>query len=53
MRYTVKLYKNKEILNYLDTNDEGLAHTTEFKLREKYGRENVWLCDAVVEMLVG
>ena len=52
-RYTVKLHKNGEILDYLDTNDEALAHQTEYKLREKYGRDNVWLCDVYIEFLVG
>ena len=53
-RYTVKLHKNGEILDYLDTNDEALAHQTEFTLREKHGRDNEhWLCDAYIEFLVG
>ena len=29
-RYTVNLFKDGEIVNYLNTNDEGLAHQTEF-----------------------
>lgn len=52
-RYTVKLFKDGEIIDYLNTDDEGLAHTTEFELREKHGRDNVWLCDVFVEWMVG
>ena len=52
-RYTVKLYKDGEIIDYLNTDDGELAHATEYKLRKKYGRENVWLADAVIEILVG
>jgi len=52
-RYTVKLFKDGEVIDYLNTDDEVLAHTTEFELREKYGRDNVWLCDVFVEWMVG
>ena len=52
-RYTVKLHKGGEILDYLNTDDTELAHQTEIKLREEYGRDNVWLCDAYIEFLVG
>lgn len=52
-RYTVKLVKDGKVIDYLNTDDEVLAHTTELKLREKYGRDNVWLCDAWIEFLVG
>tara|TARA_A100001035_G_C27396303_1_gene326561 strand:+ start:315 stop:485 length:171 start_codon:yes stop_codon:yes gene_type:complete len=52
-RYTVKLYKDGEIIDYLNTNDEVLAHQTEFKLRKTFGRDNVWIADAVIEILVG
>lgn len=52
-RYTVKLFKDGEIIDYLNTDDEVFAHTTEFELREKYGKDNVWICDAWIEFLVG
>ena len=52
-RYTVKLFKDGEIIDYLNTDDEGLAHATSFELIEKYGNGNVWICDVFVEWLVG
>ena len=52
-RYTVRLFINGEIIDYLNTDDEVLAHTTEFELREKYGRDKVWICDVLVEWMVG
>lgn len=52
-RYTVKLLKDGEIIDYLNTDDSELAYTTENKLRKEYGRDNVWIADAVIEILVG
>ena len=52
-RYTVKLHKNGEIIDFLNTDDEVLAHQTEFKLRKIFGDDNVWIADAVIEILVG
>ncbi len=52
-RYTVKLFKDGEIIDYLNTDDEVLAHTTSFELIEKYGNGNVWICDVFVEWMVG
>ena len=52
-RYTVKLFKDGEVLDYLNTDDTELAHQTHLKLREQYGKDNVWLCDVWIEFLVG
>ena len=52
-RYTVKLLKDGEIIDYLNTDDSELAYTTENKLGKEYGKDNVWIADAVIEILVG
>ena len=42
------LYDNHDYLNV-----QKKMHLRLSKLREKYGRDNVWLCDAYIEFLVG
>ena len=53
MRYTVRLIENYEIQNVLHTNCEIEAMEKEALLQEAHGNANVWIADAVTEMLVG
>ena len=53
MRYIVKLHINKTIVNYLTTDDYSLALKKEIELRNKHGEDNVWIADALVEIMVG
>ena len=51
MRYIVKVVKNGEIENIYSTNDYSSAHAVERTAKQIY--EDVWICDCVMEMLVG
>jgi len=51
MRYIVKAVKNGEIKNIYSTNDHSSAIAVERTAKQIY--ENVWICDCVMEMLVG
>ena len=51
MRYIVKVVKNGEIKNIYSTNDYASAFAVEKKTKQIY--ENVWICDCVMEILVG
>jgi len=51
MRYIVKVVKNGEIKNIYSTNDYSSAFAVEKKAKQIY--ENVWICDCVMEILVG
>jgi hypothetical protein len=53
MRYTVRYYNGKDIINDSHTNCHDTAYNRERELREIYGRENVWIADAIMEILVG
>ena len=53
MRYLVRYVKDNEIINDLFTDNEGEAFEREYQLRQKYGRENVWTVDAIMEILAG
>lgn len=53
MRYTVKYWDGKNIINDLQTNELAEAVKRELKLRKIYGRGNAWYADAVLELLVG
>lgn len=53
MRYLVRYWDGKNIINDLATNDCDAAYEREKELRAIYGRENVWTADAVVEIMVG
>lgn len=51
MRYIVRAVKNGEIKNIYFTNDHSSAIAVERTAKQIY--ENVWICDCVMEMLVG
>lgn len=53
MRYTVKLYKWDDVRNVINTDDYSRAHNIELYLKDIYGKENVWVCDNVQEVMVG
>ena len=52
-RYTVRLFINGEIIDYLNTDNWDLAHAIERELINKHGKDNVSLCDAEIEWMVG
>jgi len=52
-RYTVRLFINGEIIDYLNTDDWDLAHAIERELINKHGKDSVSLCDAEIEWMVG
>ena len=51
MRYIVKASLGKEIFDIYFTNDYSRALCIERKAKESYG--NVWICDCLMEVLVG
>jgi len=51
MRYIVKVVKNGVIENIHFTNDYSSAFAVEKNAKQIY--ENVWICDCVMEILVG
>ena len=51
MRYIVKASLGKEIFNIYSTNDYSRALCVERKAKESY--ESVWICDCIMEVLVG
>lgn len=53
MLYTVKLFKWDVIRNVINTNDYSKAHKIEQYLINEYGKDNVWICDNVREVMVG
>jgi len=52
MRYTVKVYANG-ISNVATTDDISEAISVENYYANQYGRENVWICDSLQEIMVG
>jgi len=53
MRYLVRYWNGQEIINDLRTNNISQAIAREIELREKYGKDNAWMADAVQEIMVG
>ena len=51
MRYIVKVVKNGEIKDIYSTNDYSSAMAVEYTAKQIYN--NVWICDCLVEILVG
>ena len=52
MRYTVKASKGKEIINLHSTNDYQGVMAVEYTAKQ-LGYDEVWICDNVMEMMVG
>jgi hypothetical protein len=53
MRYTVKLFKWDVIRNVINTDDLSRANKIEQYLINEYGKDNVWICDNLQEIMVG
>ena len=53
MRYLVRYWNGEQIINDLATNDLSKAIAREGELRTKFGVKNVWMADAVQEIMVG
>ena len=53
MRYTVRFYDGVDIINELNTNSLSAANICYFNLVDEYGSENVWVVDAIQEILAG
>lgn len=53
MLYTVKIVSEGIIRTILDTNDLDKAIQYELHAAELYGKENVWVCDNIQEIMVG
>lgn len=53
MRYTVKLFKWDVIRNVINTDDISRANEIEQYLKPIYGKDNVWICDNIQEVMVG
>jgi hypothetical protein len=51
-RYTVKVVKGTEIQNLLSTNDYSSAIVVE-RTAKQLGYDEVWICDNVMELMVG
>ena len=51
--YTVKIVSEGIIRTILDTNNLDKAIQCELDACEIYGKENVWVCDNVPEIMVG
>jgi hypothetical protein len=51
-RYTVKAVKGTEIQNLLSTNDYSSAMVVE-RTAKQLGYDEVWICDNVMELMVG
>ena len=53
MRYLVRYWNGQEIINDLRTDDLSKAIAKEIELRKELGKDNVWMSDAVQEIMVG
>lgn len=53
MRYTVRYYNGVDIINDLSTNDESVAVQREIELKKQNPNFNVWICDILLELMVG
>ncbi len=53
MRYLVRYFNGEQIINDLATNDISVAIARECELRAKFGNDNVWMADAIQEIMVG
>ena len=53
MRYVVKVAKENNIINIYNSEDYSSALNVMMFARKIYGDDNVWIADAVIEVLVG
>lgn len=51
--YTIKLAIKADIINIFSTNSLSEAIQYETDAQDNYGKENVWICDNVKEIMVG
>ncbi len=52
-RFTVKVHTNGQIVNMFQTDSDSEAIQKESEYSEEYGFENVWIADAITEIMVG
>ncbi len=53
MRYTVRYYNGKDIVNDLSTNEYHIAIKRELEIKKQNPQFDVWVCDLVMELMVG
>jgi hypothetical protein len=53
MRYLIRYWNSERIINDLATNKISVAIARERELRAKFGNDNVWMADAIQEIMVG
>ena len=53
MRYLVRYWTGEQVINDLATNDMSKAIAREHELQTKFGHDNVWMVDLVLEILAG
>ena len=53
MRYTVRYYNGKDIVNDLSTNELYIAIKRELELKKQNPQYKIWVCDSLMELLVG
>lgn len=51
--YLVRYWNGEEIINDLRTNDISKAIAREIELRKEHGKDNVWMADLMLEIMVG
>ncbi len=52
-KYIVRVAKNQIIENVYYTNDYYKALQTEREMIKTHGKDNVWICDVIQEILAG
>lgn len=52
-QFTVKINREGIIVNKLDTDNYSEALRCEEDMVKQYGKDNVWICDNLQEILVG
>jgi hypothetical protein len=53
MRYVVKFWDGKNIIDDMRSNDFDKILKRERELGAIYGKDNVWFADVIVEIMVG
>lgn len=52
-RYTVRLAFKDKIINIITTDDYSEAVVAEIRFAKAYGTDNVWIANALTELMVG
>ena len=53
MRYLVRYYNGKDIINDMSTDDCSKAIQRELELKKQNPQFKVWVCDLLMELMVG